>query len=336
MGIGLTAQNFKSNRLPGWDKQSYGYHGDDGNSFSSSGNGKSYGPTFTTDDIIGCGVNLVTNSCFYTKNGHNLGVAFQELPVCWRTSSCPILVPPHKSNTNFIWMMYYWSASIHAVKIVSNGWLTNSRRNRGCQFRPGAVRLWHRRYAQRVTRIDESFHPKISFARRPRRLAKYSQQVSQHHLYLLHKCQRITCICIFLLQTQNGFSILGPPRVQFNCRIVRKSNWTELERRNVIDTNASKWVKNVCILVSVDFDHQNFLHLYSAAEILKLVLGGRMGVAIDHTLRSYPGLLENNQNLLFMLKCRQFVEMVNGSDFEVSYGEPHRRQLTLLTLHIFM
>lgn len=81
MGIGLTAQNFKSNRLPGWDKQSYGYHGDDGNSFSSSGNGKSYGPTFTTDDIIGCGVNLVTNSCFYTKNGHNLGVAFQDLPV---------------------------------------------------------------------------------------------------------------------------------------------------------------------------------------------------------------------------------------------------------------
>lgn len=81
MGIGLTAQNFKSNRLPGWDKQSYGYHGDDGNSFSSSGNGKTYGPTFTTDDIIGCGVNLVTNSCFYTLNGLNLGVAFLDLPV---------------------------------------------------------------------------------------------------------------------------------------------------------------------------------------------------------------------------------------------------------------
>lgn len=46
-------------------------------------------------------------------------------------------------------------------------------------------------------------------------------------------------------------------------------------------------------------------------------MGGRMGLAIEHTLRSYPGLLENNQNLLFMLKCRQFVEMVNGSDFEV-------------------
>lgn len=52
-------------------------------------------------------------------------------------------------------------------------------------------------------------------------------------------------------------------------------------------------------------------------EILKLVMSGRMGLAIEHTLRSYPGLLENNQNLWFMLKCRQFVEMVNGSDFEV-------------------
>lgn len=106
MGIGLTAQNFKMNRLPGityntitgniiykyiyicftvdlkgWDKQSYGYHGDDGNSFCSSGNGQPYGPTFTTGDIIGCGVNLVDNTCFYTKNGHHLGIAFKDLPV---------------------------------------------------------------------------------------------------------------------------------------------------------------------------------------------------------------------------------------------------------------
>lgn len=65
----------------GWDKASYGYHGDDGNSFCSSGNGKPYGPTFTTNDIIGCGVNLVTNTCFYTKNGTNLGTAFEDLPV---------------------------------------------------------------------------------------------------------------------------------------------------------------------------------------------------------------------------------------------------------------
>ena len=64
-------------RLPGWDKQSYGYHGDDGHSFCSSGTGQPYGPTFTTGDIIGCGLNLIDGSCFYTKNGIHLGVAFQ-------------------------------------------------------------------------------------------------------------------------------------------------------------------------------------------------------------------------------------------------------------------
>lgn len=59
--------------LSGWDKNSYGYHGDDGNSFCSSGTGQPYGPTFTTGDVIGCCVNLIENTCFYTKNGVNLG-----------------------------------------------------------------------------------------------------------------------------------------------------------------------------------------------------------------------------------------------------------------------
>ena len=59
--------------IVGWDKHSYGYHGDDGHSFCSSGTGQPYGPTFTTGDVIGCCVNLIDNSCFYTKNGINLG-----------------------------------------------------------------------------------------------------------------------------------------------------------------------------------------------------------------------------------------------------------------------
>lgn len=80
MGVGLTAQGVSMNRLPGWDKNSYGYHGDDGHSFRSSGTGQQYGPTFTTGDVIGCGINLVDGSCFYTKNGHHLGVAFKDLP----------------------------------------------------------------------------------------------------------------------------------------------------------------------------------------------------------------------------------------------------------------
>ncbi|CAF0921558.1 unnamed protein product [Adineta steineri] len=80
MGIGLSTSDVNLNRLPGWDKGSYGYHGDDGHSFCSSGSGIVYGPTFTTGDYVGCCVNFLENSCFYTRNGYNIGTSFRDIP----------------------------------------------------------------------------------------------------------------------------------------------------------------------------------------------------------------------------------------------------------------
>lgn len=61
--------------LAGSDKHSYGYNADSGNICNSTGNhnGIPYGPSYTTGDVVGCGINLVDNSCFYTKNGVHLG-----------------------------------------------------------------------------------------------------------------------------------------------------------------------------------------------------------------------------------------------------------------------
>lgn len=52
--------------------------------------------------------------------------------------------------------------------------------------------------------------------------------------------------------------------------------------------------------------------------ILNLILAGQIGQAIEMTNKLYPGLLQANRNLLFKLKCRQFIEMVNGTDSAVS------------------
>jgi len=79
IGIGLCTATTNKHRLPGWEKFSYGYHGDDGNAFSFSGTGSAYGPTFTTGDVIGCCVNYFDFTCFYTKNGTKLGIAFRDI-----------------------------------------------------------------------------------------------------------------------------------------------------------------------------------------------------------------------------------------------------------------
>uniref|UniRef100_A0A915E4E7 B30.2/SPRY domain-containing protein n=1 Tax=Ditylenchus dipsaci TaxID=166011 RepID=A0A915E4E7_9BILA len=81
MGVGFSEKSVNLNRLPGWDSISFGYHGDDGNFFSSSGKGVEYGPTFTIDDIVGCGINFATREIFFTKNGINLGVASKNVSI---------------------------------------------------------------------------------------------------------------------------------------------------------------------------------------------------------------------------------------------------------------
>ena len=63
---------------PGWEPNSFGYHADDGNAFCQTGTGKAYGPTYTTGDVVGCGINFVDNTIFYTKNGAHLGTVQGE------------------------------------------------------------------------------------------------------------------------------------------------------------------------------------------------------------------------------------------------------------------
>lgn len=79
VGIGFADKKFKVTRQPGWEPNSYGYHGDDGKKFHSNGLGESYGPTFTTGDVIGAGILMEKQEIFYTKNGEYLGVAFRNV-----------------------------------------------------------------------------------------------------------------------------------------------------------------------------------------------------------------------------------------------------------------
>uniref|UniRef100_A0A8C9T6E7 RAN binding protein 10 n=1 Tax=Scleropages formosus TaxID=113540 RepID=A0A8C9T6E7_SCLFO len=231
MGIGLSAQGVNMNRLPGWDKHSYGYHGDDGHSFCSSGTGQPYGPTFTTGDVIGCCVNLINNTCFYTKNGHSLGVAFTDLP--------PNLYP--------------------TVGLQTPGEIVDA--NFGQQPFVFDIEDYMSEWRAKI-------HGMIARFPIGERLGEW-QAVLQSMVssYLVHHGYCATAM---------AFARATETKIQ--------EDQSSIKNRQ---------------------------------RIQKLVLAGRVGEAIDATQQLYPGLLEHNPNLLFMLKCRQFVEMVNGTDSEV-------------------
>ncbi|XP_065370292.1 ran-binding proteins 9/10 homolog isoform X2 [Calliphora vicina] len=232
MGIGLTAQQFRMNRLPGWDKQSYGYHGDDGNSFSSSGHGQSYGPTFTTGDVIGCCVNFVNNTCFYTKNGIDLGIAFRELP----TKLYPTVglqTPGEEVDANFGQEPFKFDQIEDMMK----------------QMR-GEIKATIYDFPLPAEQGDPT--------------TLLQKMVSS---YLVH----------------NGYSQTAEAFSRQKTGQIQREDMSSIRNRQ---------------------------------KILKLVMSGKMGQAIEQTMRLYPGLLENNKNLWFMLKCRQFIEMINGSDIE--------------------
>ncbi|KAK4539730.1 hypothetical protein LTR36_010383 [Oleoguttula mirabilis] len=101
IGIGFSSRKANLNRLPGWETDSWAYHGDDGYSFACTASGKAYGPRYSSQDTIGCGVNFRTGNAFFTKNGVYLGVAFTAVRSHGLYPSIGIKKPGEHLRINF-------------------------------------------------------------------------------------------------------------------------------------------------------------------------------------------------------------------------------------------
>ncbi|XP_076897367.1 ran-binding protein M homolog [Bidens hawaiensis] len=79
IAIGFTPHGFNLHRQPGWEDNSFGYHGDDGLLYHGQGTGDTFGPTYSTGDTVGAGINYASNTLFFTKNGEVVGTTEKDL-----------------------------------------------------------------------------------------------------------------------------------------------------------------------------------------------------------------------------------------------------------------
>ena len=79
IAIGFSTADASLERLPGWETHSWGYHGDDGKVFVGEHAGRPYGPMFSANDVVGCGLNFRSGHAFFTLNGRDLDVCFRDL-----------------------------------------------------------------------------------------------------------------------------------------------------------------------------------------------------------------------------------------------------------------
>ncbi|KAI1824959.1 concanavalin A-like lectin/glucanase domain-containing protein [Xylaria intraflava] len=67
--------------MVGWDPGSWGYHGDNGRTYTHPeiNHGNKYGDTYSSGATIGCGVNFKKETAFFTLNGKLIGPAFRGI-----------------------------------------------------------------------------------------------------------------------------------------------------------------------------------------------------------------------------------------------------------------
>ncbi|CAI8038699.1 Ran-binding protein 9 [Geodia barretti] len=267
MGIGLSTSGVNLNRLPGWEKQSYGYHADDGCVFSSSGTGQAYGPTFTTGDTVGCGFNLVERSIFYTKNGINIGTAVSEVPV-----SCPL-------------QLFSLISPLQSLSCLTSPSLVQP--SLSLSLSPqSSLHLYPTVGLQTPGEIVEANFGESPFVFDFEGLLSDVQQQIRQSIEATPVSDGIGS-----WQTRLNKLVLSYLVHHGYCRtaqVFASSTGQRLE--------------------------EDMTSIRNRQRIQKLVMAGRVSEAVGVVQASYPGLLETNEELLFRLKCRQFVEMIAGCD----------------------
>ncbi|KAJ3050020.1 hypothetical protein HK097_009001, partial [Rhizophlyctis rosea] len=270
IGIGFCTRSVALGRLPGWEDSSWGYHGDDGHSFSCSGTGKMYGPTYTTGDVIGCIINFLNMTASFTRNGVHLGVAFKELNRNMRDTekalypSVGLRTPGEIVEANFGTQPFVFDIEQF--------------------FKEEKANLWH---TINVAPLAFPSVPSASAVSRP------SLNFPQPHSPTLNINELVLNYLV-----HNGFSETAESFARDAFSSVEKQETDDVDtvmgdtdeysHGPTMDLNETRQRKSIC----------------------EYVRAGQLDRATSAMEESYPGVLKTKRYVEFMLRCRKFIELV--------------------------
>ena len=278
IAVGFSNRKAALDRLPGWENDSWAYHGDDGKIFYGESTGKTYGQTFTAGDIIGCGLNFWTSSSFFTKNGQELGTAFKEL----------------KNMRPF--------PSV-GMKKHTGTWIGANFGQRPFIFDIDAMMTRERLKVEREIQTTKVAHlrPRLSDHAPVNGKLKPVSAIQEEE----GECRLIQELVAQLLahdgyvETAKAFTT--EVKEQAVPLEAKNDAMEDLEVEEDHDA-VNRQSKMLDPKPSVDAD--------APLDIRRSILDGDIDRALKHTHAYYPHVLERNPPIVFRLKCRKFVELI--------------------------
>ncbi|CAM0142122.1 unnamed protein product [Umbelopsis sp. WA50703] len=282
ISIGYCEEETPLERLSGLDSTSYGYHANDGKCYHGSNIGAAYGPSFTTGDVIGCGINFGANTLFYTKNGVYLGTAFNNIKIDTPLYPCVGLrTPGEHIRANFGTMTFQFDIvqfmneeSSRLQASISNTSITpTATKSHNSSILTAA---WMKQVGKQA--VEPATPPKSS-----QQIAATSEILDQLvHSFLLH----------------HGYS-----------------QTAELLYKNVKETKNIDLAPEVSELAQNNISNgfQQKDELIHRQDIRSAVIAGDIDAAINLTQAYFPQVLSTDELLLFRLRKRKFIEMLRAT-----------------------
>ncbi|KAG6902995.1 hypothetical protein C0995_008568 [Termitomyces sp. Mi166 len=271
---GFAGPDVKLSRLPGWEPNSWGYHGDDGRSFSAEKEGTKYGPTFGTGDVIGCGVDFTTHRAFFTRNGTLIGHVFDNIGK--NVDLYPSIGMRHTGEAvrvNFGHEPFKFDIDFHVLQQRNTVW------SRILQRQPDASLL-------RICGVNPNaslsdLKGTLSNEQTREVINKLVFSYLEHHGYV---------------KTVKAFA---------------KQRETEMQAPQPLNAATILAREDNDIDMSAPQQDEEDAELQRRTKIVSAVIAGDVDMAIEDTKKYHPAVLQAEEGLMFFkLRCRKFVELI--------------------------